>query len=230
MYKFLTKKEYLDEFREKGKVQIGNIKYYREKENKNKMDAQEGITPHQIFTKDKPVDLSEKQADSLKNEFHIECGLTVGPNSFLKDDLIAHNSFVFCLSTSNSKDLKKRHGNYFYKIKDLKKFAQLLHKEIEKKLPGTFMITRLVDYVPTKTINITNENKDEVFGREKLILCDKNGPDKTIYYIRDYFTKTEEFLMEEEYRIVFVPKGPISDELLYIECPELVDLCEFPEI
>lgn len=225
MYKFL-KKEYLNEFREKGKVHIGNIKYYREHENKEKADPHEGKTTYNIFAKDKPINLSIKQLNAVTNDDVIEAPLAVAPNSFFQSDLVVPNAFVFCLSKSKNGKVKKwfKTDNY-YKIKNINKFIQLVQKEIEKPHPGCLMIHDSVKYVPTKIINITNENKDKII---RTMLYDKTKSDKIkTIHIEDYFIKTEEFSTQEEYRIVFIPKGPISDEPLYIECPELVELCEF---
>lgn len=227
VYKYL-KKEHLKQFEENGTVSIGNIYLYRDIENAKIRDPFEGRTKYVVNTERESVELSVEQVNAITNDYYISSALRIAPNSHFADFLNVPNAFVFSTSYRLDEELiRKFDCEGYYKIIDIKQFADTLSEELNKQHRLLFTVTNKVIYVKSKEIKITNENKDSVI---RTIPYDKSKSDriKTIY-IEDYLTKPEEFRQEEEFRFVFVPANPISKEPVYINCKKLVDYCELTD-
>jgi len=227
VYKYL-KKEHLKQFKEKGTVSIGNIYWFRDIENAKIRDPFEGRTKYVINAEQEPVELSVEQVNAITNDYHISAALRIAPNSHFADFLNVPNAFVFSTSYRLSEELMRKFGcNGYYKIIDIKQFADTMSEESNKQCRLLFTVTNKVIYVKSKEIKITNENKDSVI---RTTPYDKSKSDrvKTIY-IEDYFIKPEEFRQEEEFRFIFIPANPISKEPVYISCKKLVDYCELAD-
>lgn len=225
IYKYLMK-EYLERFKEKGTVRIGNIEYYREIENKKINDPHEGRTTYNVFAKEEAIELSVDQVNAITNDYHIEASLRIAPHSFFTSDLIVPNAFTFSASCRFDKKLLKTFGyNTCYKITDIKQFMNTIYNELSKRYQLLFPVADRVRYVHTKIINVTNSNKNTVI-RTMPYSKSKSDRIKDIY-IEDYFTKPEEFKEEEEFRLIFVPTTPIGREPVDLNCRKLIDYCVF---
>ena len=225
IYKYLMK-EYLEKFKEKGTLRIGNIEYYREVENKNINDPHEGRTTYNIFAKECAVELSVDQVNAITNDYHTKAALQIAPHSFFASDLIVPNAFTFSASCRFDKKLMKSFGyDACYKITDIKQFMNVLYNELSKRYQLLFPVAGRVRYVQTKIIDVTNSNKNTVIRTTPF---DKLESDRIKdIYIEDYFTKPEAFKEEEEFRLIFVPATPINRKSVDLNCRKLIDYCVF---
>jgi hypothetical protein len=224
-YKYL-KKEHLDQFRETGKIAIGNIELYRDIENTTILDPFEGKTVYSLETKDEPVFLSVDQVNAITNDYHITSNFKIGPNSYFQDSLKVPNAFTFSLSSKLDDQLMSLLGyDAFYAIKDINAFQHIIYKELNKMYKLLYSVIDKVRYVPTKILKITNANKDQLI-RTSPFKKEKSEFIKTIY-IEDYFTKLDRFKHEVELRILFIPSEPISKQLILLNCIDLLDHCYF---
>lgn len=225
IYKYLMK-DHLEQFREKGIVKIGNIEHYREIENKKINDPHEGRTTYNIFAKEEAIELSADQANAITNDYHIKASLRIAPHSFFTSDLIVPNAFVFSASCRLDKKLMRTFGyDTYYKITHIKQFMNALYEELSARYQLLFTVADKVRYVQTKAIKLTNSNKNTVI---RTAPYDKSKSNKIkLIYIEDYFTKSEAFKEEEEFRLIFVPRTPIGKEPVYLNCKRLINYCVF---
>jgi hypothetical protein len=227
IYKYIGRK-YLKEFTDTGKVRIGNIYWYRDCENEKIRDEFEGRTKYVIAPKNQPIILSQKQADALTIDYHIGGKIKICPPAIFSDFLNVPNAFVFCASINYSKDLKEKFDcDAYYKIVDIQKFATKIIEELNKKYSILFSVTDKVCYVPSKVIRITNKNKSYVIRADPFRKDIPNSERIKTIFIEDYFTKPLVFQGEEEFRIVFVPRGAIGNDPVYVESKQLLEYCEF---
>jgi len=225
LYKYI-KKKYLEQFKEKGTIQIGNIEWFRDIENEKIKDPFEGRTKYSIHTKREPIELSVEQVNAITNDYHFSGTLTIGPNSYFSDYLKVPNAFVFSTSYIFDKNLMKKFGcDACYKITDIANFVKSIYHEINKQYQLLFYVANKVTYVKTKEIFITNKNKNAVI-RTTPYNRSKSDKLKAIY-IEDYFTKPDAFKEEKEFRFIFVPRTPICKNPLYLNCIKLIDYCKF---
>jgi len=225
LYKYL-KKKYLEQFKEKGTIQLGNIEWFRDIENEKIKDPFEGRTKYSIYAKREPIELSVEQVNAITNNYHFSAKLRIAPNSYFSDYLNVPNAFVFSTSYRFDKNLmKKFECDACYKIMAIKKFAKTIYKELNKQYELLFSVANKVSYVKTKEIFITNQNKNAVI-RTTPYKRPKSDKMKTIY-IEDYFTKPDAFKEEKEFRVIFVPRKPIGKKPVYLNCIKLIDYCKF---
>jgi uncharacterized ferritin-like protein (DUF455 family) len=225
VYKYLREK-YLEQFRERGTIAIGNIEWYRDIENKRIQDPLEGRTKYLIHAGREPIELSIEQVNAITNDYHISARLRIAPYTFFEDYLNVPNAFVFSMSYRFDRDLMKRFGcDACYKIADIKQFANIIQKELNKQYRLLFSVAKKVSYVETKEIYVTNNNKNTVI-RTTSYNKSKSERIKTIY-IEDYFAKPDVFKEEKEFRFIFVPEKPIGKKPVYLHCTELINYCDF---
>lgn len=225
LFKYLEKK-YLEQFKEKGKIQIGNIECYRDIENEKVKDPLEGRTKYSIHAEQDPIELSVEQVNAITNDYHSSAELKIPPFNKFEDYLNVPNVFVFSTSTTFDKNLmKKFECDACYKIINSKNFAKTIYQEINKQYQLLFFVANKVNYVKTKEIFITNQNKNAVI-RTTPYNRSKSDKIKKIY-IEDYFTKTNAFREENEFRFIFVPRNPIGKKTVYLNCKKLIDYCKF---
>lgn len=225
VYKYL-KKDYLEQFKEKGTIVIGNIEWYRDIENEKIQDPLEGRTKYCIHAGREPIELSIEQVNAITNDYYISSKLRIAPNSYFEDYLNVPNAFVFSTSYRFDRNLMKKFGcDAYYKITDIKQFAKTIRKELNKQHQLLFSVAKKVSYVKTKEIYVTNNNKNTVI-RTTPYNKSKSDKIKTIY-IEDYFTKPDAFAEEKEFRFIFVPKKLIGKKPVYLKCTELIDCCDF---
>jgi hypothetical protein len=224
-YKYLKKKHF-KEFIEKGIVRIGTIYWYRDCENQKIRDPLEGRTKYTIEPRKESLTLSKEQAQAITNDYRIRGNICISPETTFSDFLNVPNAFVFCTSLNyDSKLMKKFDCDSFYKIIDAQSFANKISKELNKKHQLLFTVLNKVNYVDSKDIKITNENKNSVI-RTNPYDQSKSERMKTIY-IEDYFSKPDAFRQEVEFRFIFVPKNPIEKKAVKINCKKLVEYCLF---
>lgn len=225
LYKYL-KKKYLEQFKEKGTIQIGTIEWFRDVENKKIQDPFEGRTKYSIHAKAEPIELSVEQMNAITNDYHISAKLKVAPNNQFSEYLKVPNAFVFSTSRIFDENLMKKFDcDACYKITDTKNFAEIIYHEINKLHPLLLLIVNKVFYVKTKEIFITNQNKNVVI---RTTPYDKSKSDKIkTIHIEDYFTKPDTFKQEKEYRFIFVPRNPIGIQTVSLNGPNLIDCVEF---
>lgn len=225
VYKYL-KMKYLEQFKEKGTISIGNIEWYRNIENEKIRDPHEGRTTYSFATGQEAIELSIEQTNAITNDYYLSARLRIAPNSFFSSDLKVPNAFIFSMSYRLDKELMKTFGcDAYYKITDIKQFMNAVGDELNKQYQLLFSVADKVRYVQTKRIKVTNNNKNIVI---RTTPHDKSKSDKIKeIYIEDYFTKSEAFKEEEELRLVFVPVIPIGKKPVYLNCRKLIDYCEF---
>jgi hypothetical protein len=224
-YKYIQKR-YLEQFKERGTISIGNIEWYRDIENEKIRDPFEGRTVYSFATGQETIELSMEQTNAITNDYHISASLRIGPNTFFRSDLKVPNAFVFSTSLRLDKKLMKAFGcDSYYKIIDIKQFMETVSEELNKQYPLLFSVAGKVRYVQTKVIKVTNDNKDTVIRITPYNRL-KSDRIKQIY-IKDYFSKSETFKEEEEFRLIFIPKTPIGKKPVFLTCRKLVDYCEF---
>ncbi len=225
VYKYL-KKEHLEQLKEKGTLCIGNLELYRGIENYTIRDPHEGRTTYRIESGEETVELSREQVNAMTNDYSSSASLRIAPNSFFQDDLKVPNAFLFSTSCKADRELMEKWGySSYYKIRNIEQFTKIIFNEIRKQHPLIFSVARKVSYVKTKIINVTNTNKNAVI--RTIAYDESKAPQIKKIYIDDYFTKSEEFKDEEEFRFVFVPATPISKEPIYVNCKRLLSYCEF---
>jgi hypothetical protein len=225
VYKYIER-DYLQQFKEKGRVQINNIYRCRNIEKKNIRDPFEGRTKYIIHTEEDTIVLSKEQVNAMTNDYHFSAALKIGPNSWFADFLNVPNAFVFCTSHRLDKELMEEFDcDAWYRINDIKQFTNTVGEELGKQYRLSLTVANKVTYVNSKEIRVTNKNKDSVF---RTTPYEKSGSDriKTIY-IEDYFIKPKAFSQQEEFRLIFVPVSQIGKEPVYVECKKLLDYCEF---
>ena len=225
LYKYLHK-QHLQQFQNCGRIAIGNIELYRAIEHKALCDEFEGRTVYSIYTNDEAVELSVEQVNAITNDYHFTAKLRIEPHSFFRDSLKVPNAFTFSLSSKFDTKLMTRF-NYdaFYTIVNINNFTKAIYDELNKRYKLLFCVAEIVHYVQTKTFNITNANKDTII-RTTPYDSGKSDRVKTIY-IEDYFTKADQFQHESEFRLVFVPVGSISKNLIFLDCKQLLEFCKF---
>ena len=191
LYKYLEKK-YLEQFKEKGTIQIGTIEWFRDLENEKIKDPFEGRTKYSIYAKRDPIELSVEQVNAITNDYRFKAKLNIAPNSHFADYLKVPNAFVFCTSYIFDKNLmKKFECDACYKITDVENFTKILYRELSRQYQLFFSVAKKVIYVKSKEIFITNQNKDAVI-RTTPYDRSKSDKIKTIY-VEDYFTKPKTF-------------------------------------
>ncbi|NQX99952.1 MAG: hypothetical protein HRT70_02260, partial [Flavobacteriaceae bacterium] len=126
-------------------------------------------------------------------------------NSFLTIELVVPNVYAFCASMSLNQELKDKFGSGVFQIKSVKNFGNSLFRIINQKYPLRFWLGRKVDYVNTKNIVVTNENKNLVIPAHKVKIDKKKGIRPI--QLDDYFVKSKEFKHEDEYRFIFFPQS-----------------------
>jgi hypothetical protein len=147
VYKYL-KKEHLKQFEENGTVSIGNIYLYRDIENAKIRDPFEGRTKYVVNTERESVELSVEQVNAITNDYHISSALRIAPNSHFADFLNVPNAFVFSTSYRLDEELiRKFDCEGYYKIIDIKQFADTLSEELNKQHQLLFTVTNKVIYV-----------------------------------------------------------------------------------
>lgn len=225
VYKYL-KKQHLAQFREKGTIRIGNIELYKDIVNAPIRDPDEGRLTYLIQTGHEPLDLTQEEANAITNEYLIKATLRVAPNSYFRSELKVPNAFVFSTSRIlNKKLFKKWDCDAYYKIIDPKQFMKIIYDELTKRIPLKGYLARKVIYVKTKKFIITNSNKSEII--RKVINDQSNLSAAKVIHMEDYFTKTEAFKDEQEYRGVFIPAVPIGRAPIYLNCKKLLSCSKF---
>lgn len=227
IYKYI-KKKYLKKFIDTGEVRIGTIYWYRECENKRIRDEFEGRTKYTIKNQPESVILSKEQVNAITNDYHFDCKFENGPYNYFSDFLNVPNVFVFCTSLNyNRRLMEKFECDGCYKIVDFHKFANKLSEELNQKYPLFFTISNIVNYVVSKEIEITNENKNSVIRTDPYKKSVPNSDRIKTIYVEDYFTKpAAAFGDEDEFRLIFVSREPIGKDAAYIHCKKLVEYCE----
>lgn len=226
VYKYL-KKEYLEEFKNKGKVFIGSIDFYRKTENEGIKDKLEGRRDYLIHPKQDAVELSRAQWNALPTNWHLMGsgqGFRIEPGGKVIINSTVPNAFCFCTSCKlDMRLMKKFKCNAYYTINDINQFAKALCKELSTQYPIVLSVSGKVQYVPTKEVVITNYNKD------KVIRIPPQGKMYTKQIkIEDYFRKTKmQFEDEEEFRFVFLTARSIGKDSIHMDGRRLLDYCEF---
>lgn len=222
MFKYLTK-EYLEKFQKDGELFVGSIDFYRERS-----DLHEGRTTFFVAMKEgeEAIELSNAQANAITNDLHFNNEkLRFEKNAGFSSDLKTPNAFCYCVSEFfDRKVMEELKYDAFFRIINPKKFGEVLFRKIHKKVPLSFMVIKKIEYVPTKMIQITNENKDTVIDISRY--NPENPMVKTIH-ITDFFTKTIDFEAEKEWRFLFVPQKKLKKKTIKIYSKELFEHCEF---
>ncbi len=225
IYKYL-KREFLERFKEEGSICIGNIKWYREIESEKIRDPHEGRTTYLLNTGEESIELSVEQVNAITNDYYISVPLKVNPHTYFCSDLKVPNAFVFSTSSRLDEELMSYLGyDAYYSISNIKQFLNAVSDELNKHHKLLFSLAHKVRYVPTKTIRVTNSNKDAII---RTTPYDKSKSDrmKTIY-VEDYLTKSQAFEKEEEFRLIFITATPIGREPVYLSSRKFTEYCEF---
>ncbi len=204
-----------------GSISIGTIEYYRETENEKIRDEFEGKFSF-LFNpkKNEPIDLTKEEVNSLTYEYIFHSNLRIaGEKTHFIADLKVPNVFVFCCSIKYTNELRKKFGGGTYEILDMNKYRRLIFNELYKIQPIRASIAMPVNYVETKKIIVTNENKEKVIPYHKFKTQNKTGLKEI--QIEDYFTKNNSFSDEYEYRLIYIPFNKPIFKQRVINIPDL---------
>jgi hypothetical protein len=125
------------------------------------------------------------------------------------------NAFIFCTSRRLDGRLMKKWGGAYYRIVDPIQFGKIICDELSKHVPLQICAAEKVEYVETKDIEITSNNKKVILGQVSSNALD------------GYFTKPDTFKDDKEFRLIFVPMPKVHISTRYLECRKLLACCEF---
>jgi len=232
IYKYLKRCDLVD-FMDTGTLRLGTLEGYRKIESRKIRDPLEGKTVFSIGPVEKEFKLSMTQANALSNDHSILPEITFGQGAYFSSELIVPNAFVFSTSTELNPGYWLDYGyDTYYAILDPREFMSRVLKSVAKQTGFVFAMGKPVNYVPSKFVAVTNENKDEVLRTEGL----EDWPSKVHshsdnlkrVHVEDYFTKPVGFKSEKEYRMIIVPKNTADIRPLFLDCPAVLDICEIP--
>lgn len=186
--------EYENGIFQNGELNIGTISNFRKIEDDSRKDRNDGCYNFIFMPTSEDIILSNDEVNSMTFNYKIENDreLHIKKNSFVAIALEVLDVYVFCASMSLKQELKDKFGEGVFQIKNIKNFGDNLFRIINQKYPLRFWYSKEVDYVDTKDIIVTNQNKKKGI---RPILLD------------DYFVKTREFEPEDEYRFIFFPQS-----------------------
>jgi hypothetical protein len=213
LYKHLKKLEYLEMFKEKGTIRISTLKDLLE------TDDTEGRQRRSFKPMINAFNFSSKKVSSQTSMFQFSeptpnvIGVDVGGKLTFYNE--AENAFIFCTSTKLNLDYWKTERGYeaYYTIVNPKEFMKLLWRKLNKEFGlSRLPIFGIIKYTPHKD-ELATVDVDSVTAPLKTLndLC---------------FTKTENFVKETEYRMMFMPRNPQGITPQLLDCPELRTCCE----
>jgi hypothetical protein len=215
VYRYLEN-EYLERFKEEGKIYLSTLKKVRSHPNEQLRDELEGKFEEKIKPKSKPENFSNETMNQISSAHFTkelrENAFTVMPNStaIFKEEL--EDAYVFCTSFVKSNVLNERWKyDTVFGIADAFSFADAIFEELSR---TQSMIGYVVDEVcyGFKHRRLTPKNKDYVLSRLLYDLC---------------FRKPPRFKKEKELRMVFLPRNAKRIEPHEITCPQLLKFCHF---
>jgi hypothetical protein len=213
LYKHLKKEEYIKMFREKGTLKISTLKDLldaddtegRQRRNFKPMINAFTLSSDKVSNQTSMIQFSEPTPNAI--------GVDVGGKLTFYNE--ADNAFIFCTSTKLNLDYWKTERGYetHYTIINSRKFMKLLWRKLNKEFglarPPIF---GTIEYTPhkdeTATVDVSSVTK----------------PSTTLHDL--CFTKTENFVKETEYRMMFIPRNPQGIASQILDCPELRKCCE----
>jgi hypothetical protein len=213
LHKHLKKKEYLEMFKERGTIKISTLKDLLatdDTEGRQRRSFKATINAFTLSSERVSIQTSMfKFSEPTPNAIGVDVG---GKLTFYNE---IENAFIFCTSTKLNLDYWKTERAYeaYYTIINPKEFMKLLWRKLNKQFglarPPIFGI---VEYTP---------HKDET------ATMDVNSVTKPSITLHDLcFTKTENFVKETEYRIMFIPRNPQGITSQLLDCPELRKYCK----
>lgn len=228
IYKYIPK-QYLDSFKKNGQINIGTIEYYRNIESEQRKDTTEGRFIYRFHSKNKPILLSNAEANSITNDYRIgnDTKIQIMPNTYFESDLKVPNVFVFCASIMNTSDLKLKFGDICYEIINIQTFGEIIFNKLNEIQRIKSWIARPVEYIDSKIVYVNAENKSKVLPKKKLKLSDKHGI--RIIHINDYYIKSKEFSPESEFRYIFIPENEPTFINKTIQVPDILRYIKFDE-
>ena len=203
-----------------GSISIGTIEHYREKEKDKRGDPTEGKYTFWIYPKKgETITLTNKEANSISYDYLLkDRGLCIGEQTHFRDKLEVPNVFVFCASTIQSENLNK-FGEAVYEILNIRSFGNMIYNKLNEYQPIITWMAKPVEYVKTKFIRVTNENKKQVLPCYTQDYAEVPG--FNTIQLKDYFVKTNDFKLGSEFRFIFIPRGkPVFSQKI-INVPEI---------
>jgi hypothetical protein len=201
-----TPKQYADAMLNEGKIRIGTIYGYREGENKEIFDKEEGIETR-VFKQDFNEPLPDNFYDIVGHTF----GQNLNPNfddipngvfnDFIDNTYIEHinypNVFTYCVTTTADENVMKEFGKndmgefeemVCIKITDIKQFAFAIDNYLnDEKLS----IPRNKPFIG----NCLYDIKEREFNYSKYY---NENPKPNVYFLKD-----EHFKHQSEFRMIF---------------------------
>jgi hypothetical protein len=207
-----VEKRYLDDFRERGLVRIGSLKYYRKIEDV-RQDESEGSKSIFLHAREQIV-LKREYLRDLMPSYGAD-KLTVGEGIHLRICGSVPNAYLFCVS----KELVPgRFGDSHYQIRDPVPFGVLLLRALQG-LDHSVTIGFLGAVQYGKTEPTFEWTSDVEAVKEYL----KDG-------LPDVFRKPLRFACEKEYRYVFIGNERIEADYqdCFCDVTDISKICRFP--
>ena len=219
LYKYLQK-EHLVYFRETGLIYVNTLHNLRI-ENEGIRDEQEGIMQHTVEAGTPLLSVRGSEANLIlpnipkkfDTPYTIDSGIPVSISSKVQ----VADVFVFCTSRTHNINRGQKLGySAYYKIVDPEEFAIALFKKLDEKFVLQCFDARPVNY-SNKEYRVTKESIDAS--------TQKNSKQRLFWEI--CFSKPLSFKYEKEFRMVFVPMFSKVIKPCLLNCPELLQYCEF---
>jgi len=218
VYRYLEL-EYLQRFRNEGKIYVSTFKKVKSHPNEQLRDETEGEFEVEMTPRSKPESHSSDTMNQISSihfaQVLSENVFTVMPNSSATFKQKLEDAYIFCTSSVNSSELKEKWNcNAVFRITDIFSFAEIMYEELSNEKNNGNVVGYIVDKVTYgfKRRRLTPKNKDDVISRLTYDVC---------------LRKPMEFRREKEWRIVFLA---IKTDLVKpheITCPKLLTFCQF---
>lgn len=199
VYRYMHEEKYINMFAE-GKIKVSTLEACRNYDNQEQGDREEAKETFVVTHMTDQDPNFHKKANKLGMSFEACSNITITNCTSINH---LPDGFVICTTARRDDDkFSKDFGGFCVKINDVNQFFALISKEIEKQF------------------QLLNADHKRVVYREQNYKDDELPPGKI------GFVKRPKYEWQEEYRFLWLPKEFSQCQTLYLDIPDLKNLCE----